>query len=144
VTGEVLDIKGLQSVSISMKGREYIHAFLVCSLPSEAAGLLGTDFLEKTGAVIDFECSTLSFADIGTVPRVYSVPRAKHTALTVFTGGKAERSPQPRQQETRRTGEQLSASLNPGEVSEQSRTWLVRAMENTVIAPRCRQIIVGS
>jgi hypothetical protein len=73
VTGEVLDIKGLQSVSISLKGREYTHAFLVSSLPSEAEGLLGTDFLEKPGAVIDFECSTLSISDIGTVPRVYSV-----------------------------------------------------------------------
>ena len=60
VTGEVLDIMGLQSVSFSLKGREYTHAFLVCLLPSEAAGLLGTDFLEKAGAVIDLECSTMS------------------------------------------------------------------------------------
>ena len=86
VTGEVLDIKGLQSVSFLLKGREYTHAFLACSLPSEAAGLLGTDFLGKTGAVIDFECSTMSLSDIGRVPRVYNVPPAKHTALSVHWG----------------------------------------------------------
>jgi len=42
VTGEVLDIKGLN-------GREFTHAFLVCTLPSDAAGLLGTDLFEKAG-----------------------------------------------------------------------------------------------
>ena len=47
VTGDLLDIKGLQSVSFLLNGREYTHAFLVCSLPTEAAGLLGTDILEK-------------------------------------------------------------------------------------------------
>ena len=47
VTGDLLDIKGLQSASFSLNGRDYTHAFLVCSLPTEAAGLLGTDFLKK-------------------------------------------------------------------------------------------------
>ena len=65
----------------------------MCSLPTEAAGLLGTDFLEKTGAVIDFECAKMSFADVGKVTRVYRVPHAKHSALTVFTGGKVKSSP---------------------------------------------------
>jgi len=143
VTGQILDIKGLQSVSFSLKGREYTHAFLVCSLPSEAAGLLGTDFLGKTGAVVNFECSEMSFSDIGNVPRACSVSRAEHTALTVFTRGKAERSPQLRQQETRRMDEQLSAGPLTEEVDQNNRIWLVRAKENTVIAPRCRQVVVG-
>ena len=98
VTGDLLDI-GLQSASFSLNGREYTHAFLLCPLPTEAAGLLGTDFFEKTGAIIDFECATMSFADVGKVPRAYSVPHAKHSALTVFTGGKVESSPQLRIQE---------------------------------------------
>ena len=54
VTGEVLDIKGIQSVTFTLNGREFTHAFLVCGLPTDAAGLLGTDFLEKAGAVMDF------------------------------------------------------------------------------------------
>ena len=47
VTGEVLDIKGQQTVSFVVDGREITHTFLVCSLPSDAAGLLGTDFLTE-------------------------------------------------------------------------------------------------
>ena len=47
VTGDHLDKKGLQSASFSLNGREYTHSFLLCSLPKEAAGLLGTDFLKK-------------------------------------------------------------------------------------------------
>ena len=68
VTGEVLDIKGLQSVTFTLNGREFTHAFLVCDLPAEAAGLLGTDFFEKAGAGIDFEYSELSLTGIGNVP----------------------------------------------------------------------------
>ena len=50
VAGEILDIKGLQSVTFKLNGREFTHAFLVGALPTDTAGLLGTDFLEKAGA----------------------------------------------------------------------------------------------
>ena len=85
VTGEVLDIKGLQSMTFTLNGREFTHAFLVCALPTDAAGLLGTDFLEKAGAVIDFECGKMSLTGSGNVPRVFSIPPTRHSALTVFT-----------------------------------------------------------
>ena len=85
VTGEVLDIKGLQSVTFMLNEREFTHAFLVCSLPAYAAGLLGTDFLEKAGVITDFECAKMSLTGIGNVPRAFSVPNARHTALTIFT-----------------------------------------------------------
>ena len=54
VTGESLDIKGHQSVSLRWNGFEMNHSFLVCSLPTDAAGLVGADFMEKTGATINF------------------------------------------------------------------------------------------
>jgi hypothetical protein len=82
VTGEALDIRGILSVSFSLRGREYTHAFLVCPFPTEAAGLLGTDFLLNAGAKIDLECGKMSLNDIGRVPRAFSVPRVKHTALS--------------------------------------------------------------
>ena len=44
VTGDLLNIKGLQPVSFSLKGSEYTHVFLVCPLLIEAAGLLNTEF----------------------------------------------------------------------------------------------------
>jgi hypothetical protein len=143
VTGETLDIKGIQSDSFLLRGLEYTHAFLVCPLPTEAAGLLGTDFLENADAMIDLECGKMSLTEIGKVPQAISVPHAKHTALTVFAEGKAGRNPQLSQQETRRTDEQLSAGLRPEVVTHESRTWLVRAKENIVVAHRSRQIVVG-
>jgi hypothetical protein len=50
---------------------------------------------------------------------------------------------QPSQQETQRIDKQLSAGLRPEIITHQSRTWLVRSKENIVVAPRCRQIVVG-
>jgi hypothetical protein len=44
VTGDVLDIKGQQSISTALNGSEFEHFFLVCPLPTSAAGLLGADF----------------------------------------------------------------------------------------------------
>jgi hypothetical protein len=38
VTGDVLEIRGQQSVSFVLNGREFEHLFLVCTLPSQAAG----------------------------------------------------------------------------------------------------------
>jgi hypothetical protein len=81
VTGEALDRKGLQSVSFSLRGREYTHAFRVCPLHTEDGDFLGNDFLKKAGAKIDLECSTMSPTIIGRVPRAFSIPRAKHTHL---------------------------------------------------------------
>jgi hypothetical protein len=49
-TGETLDVKGRPSVSFELDGHEFRHMFLVCSLPAVMAVLLGTDFMEGTGA----------------------------------------------------------------------------------------------
>jgi hypothetical protein len=47
VTGETLDIKGQQFIFFTLKGREYRYPFLVCPLPTDVAGLLFMDFVEK-------------------------------------------------------------------------------------------------
>jgi len=117
--------------------------FLVCSVPTEAAVLLGTDFLEKLSAVIDFEKGKMSLGDTGRAPQEYSVSPAKYTAHTVFREGKAGRSPLLSQQEKRHIDEQLSAGLHSETISNCRETWLVRAKENVVVAPGCRQVIVG-
>ena len=51
VTGDILDIKGQQTVTFRMNGRRFTHPFLVSSLPNTAAGLLGTNFLSRLGAI---------------------------------------------------------------------------------------------
>ena len=43
VTGDVLDIRGQQSVTFRLNGKEFTHS-LECPLPTKAAGLLGTDY----------------------------------------------------------------------------------------------------
>jgi hypothetical protein len=53
--GENLDIRGQQTVSFRLGGNRFEHTFLVCPLPTEIAGILGTDFLESAKAQISFE-----------------------------------------------------------------------------------------
>jgi len=86
-------MKGLQSVTFTLNGLEFTHAFPVCALAAEAAGLLGTDLFEKAGTVIDFECSHLFLTGIGNVPRVLSVPHAGHAALAIFNNLKLDAAP---------------------------------------------------
>ena len=68
VTREVLDVKGRQSLSFELGGKEFHHSFLVCSFPTEAAGILGTDFLTECGAVIDLECKKITFGEVSVTP----------------------------------------------------------------------------
>jgi len=143
VTGEDLDVKGLEKVTFLLNRREYMQMFLVCSLATEAAGLLGTDFLEKFGAVIQFEKRKMSLFDIGRAPQEYRISPANYTAYTVLTGDKAGRSPLLGQQKTRHIDEQLSAGLHSNTITNCRKSWLIRAKENVVVASRCRQIIVG-
>jgi len=143
VTGETLDIRGQQLVSFTLEGLQYRHPFLVCSLATDAAGLLGTDFFEKTDAEINFECGKMSLTDIDQVSRVYSVPPVGHASLTVFAEGKIRHSSQPSKTETRHTDEQFSASLRFEKTVQPKKSWLVKATENITVAPRCRQIVLG-
>ena len=143
VTGDVLNIRGQQSVTFLLNGSEFTRSFLVCSLPNKAAGLLGNDFMDRLGAKIDFECGKLSFTGIDRVPHVNSVSSTGHVALTVFLRGEAGRSPQVKEKEAWHIDEQFSASPRTEIARTEDKCWLVRATENVTIQPRCRQIIVG-
>ena len=70
VKGEALDIKGQQHVSFVLGGRKFSQTFLVCPLPTETDGLFGTDFLERTGANINFDMGKLSLNGIDKTPHV--------------------------------------------------------------------------
>jgi len=134
VTGDVLDIRGQQSVTFLLNGSEFTHS-LVCSLPAKAAGLLGTDFMDRLGAKIDFECGKMSFAGIDRVPQVNSVSSIGHVVLTVFPRGEAGRSPQVKEKEAWHIDEQFSASPRTEIARTQDKSWLVRATENVTIQP---------
>jgi hypothetical protein len=95
VTGDVLWITGQQSVSFMLNG--WVQTFLVCSIRTDAAGLVGTDFMASLGAVIGFECSKLLLTGNRKVHKVYIVPPTWHS----FSEGKAGRNPQLRKREAR-------------------------------------------
>ena len=116
---------------------------MVCELPTDTAGLLGTDFMRETGTVIDFECGKMSFTGIGAVPRARSGSPTGHAALTVFMEGKERHSPQPNQKEAWKVDAQLSASSKRETKACQNRLWLVRARQDTILAPRCRQVVTA-
>jgi len=40
VTGEVLDLKGQQTVSFVLGGHEFEHTFYICPLPTDTVGLI--------------------------------------------------------------------------------------------------------
>ena len=137
VTGESLDVKGQQLVSFTLGGRKFDHMFLVCPLPTEAAGLIGTDFLERTGAEMNFECGRMALAGVGEAPVANSDSRGKRAALTVFSEVQFGRSIRP-------TGQKkLQLHYEPSEVPRFEtatvcgRSWLVRTTENMTVAPRC-------
>jgi len=108
VTGDVLNIRGEQFVTFLLNKSKFTNS-LICSLPTKAAGLLGTDFMIRLGDKINFECGKMLFTNIDKVPHVNSVSLTGHVALTVFPKGEAERSPNLKK-EAWHINEQLSAS----------------------------------
>jgi hypothetical protein len=65
-------------------GKTYKHIFLVCPLPTESDGLLGTDFLDKAGAVINLDLRKLSLASNSGARYQHVTEYGQHAALTVF------------------------------------------------------------
>ena len=141
MTGDVLDIKGQQSVSYMLNRYEFKHTFLVCSLPTDTVGLVGTNFMASLGVFIDFECCNLLLSDNRKVPRVYSLPPIEHTAFKIISEGKAGRSPQLRKHEARQMYWQVPAGLRPEIKEQENDSWLFRANKTFRVAPRIRQIV---
>ena len=124
-------------------GRKFHHLFLVCPLPTEAAGLLGTDFLTEIGAEINLEHGKMSLTFVNKAPRVFRVTRPKCASLNVFTEDTAGRSPQPMRREESRLEKQPSANFRPEATTQGSRSWLVSTTENIMVGSRCRQVAIG-
>jgi hypothetical protein len=84
VTGEKLDVKGRQIVTFILVENRFKHNLLVCPLPSEVAGLLGADFLERVGANVNFESRELSFTHDKSESRARDDTHEGRMAHTVF------------------------------------------------------------
>jgi hypothetical protein len=59
VTGKELEVKGIQVVLFHLGGKKFNHQFCVCSLPTEADGILGVDFLAGKKADFDMKSHSL-------------------------------------------------------------------------------------
>ena len=99
--------------------------------------------MDRLGAIVDFECGELSLTGVDKMLRVGSIPVKRHAALTVFPEGNAGRNPHPTKQEVRRKDEQLPASPCYEATPSKEKVWIVKAVENVTVPPRCQQIIVG-
>ena len=86
-------------LSFALVGASII-TFLLNKLPTEAAGLLGTHFLEATGAAINSNHCLILFSDTGENLR-RTVVRPRSAKCSVFKRGKEGHSPQPRQGDAR-------------------------------------------
>ena len=115
----------------------------MCQLPTDAAGLLGADFLEEAGTIISFESSELLIPHRKHDPRTRDDATQEHALLAVFTVGKEERIPQTPQQEAWQKDEQEPANPRSEAPTPQGRSWLVKANENIVLAPWCRKVLQG-
>ena len=47
VTGNELQIMGVQEVEFYLNGKKFRHQFCVCALPTKADGIVGMDFLSE-------------------------------------------------------------------------------------------------
>jgi hypothetical protein len=55
VTGNELEIVGVQDIELWCNNRKYCHPFCACSLPTDADGIIGMDFLAALNAKLDLE-----------------------------------------------------------------------------------------
>jgi hypothetical protein len=150
VTADVLNVKEQQSVTVLLlNGSEFTHSFLVCSLPTQTAGLLGSNLLGRIGAHIDFESGQLAFSDVNESPCVCNAVSSEHIAHTVFSEAKSSRSHrQEKTEETRRLDEQFPAdspleSIARDEGNQAAGSWITKANSKVAIPTNYQRMIAN-
>ena len=103
VTGNELEVTGVQEVEFSSNNRNYRHQFCVCSLPTDAGGIIGMDFLGIVNAKLDLEkqeLRLLKYVHVDHDPLTESAREASgnanRLALTVFAASNGQESGQER------------------------------------------------
>ena len=85
----------------------------------------------------------MSFNDVAPDSRAHGDVNRERRFLIIFTSGKEGHSPQPMLRTEESRDERVSNSPRNEEPTSQSQTWFVKASENMVLAPRCRQVAVA-
>jgi hypothetical protein len=91
VTGDELEIAGVQEIEFCCNNYIYCHQFYVCPLPTDADGIIGMDFLQMVNAKLDLkrhEISMLKHSTFNHGPSNREARKASgmanRLALTVF------------------------------------------------------------
>jgi hypothetical protein len=159
VTGDTLKVTGQQTLSFQVEEVFYCHTFLICELPTTAAGILGMDFLESRHAILNLDKYTLSiFRNLETdsyAREAYSRAEGRELITqTLFSenlrlDNRAERKFCKKGQieilknETSERKEISAAKDKQIMISFANESWLVQSRETVTIEPRSKQVVKG-
>ena len=153
MTGNELEVTRVQEVEFSSNKRNYRHQFCVCSLPTDADGIIGMDFLGIINAKLDLEkqeLRLLKYAHIDHGPLNQALRqaggKANRLALTIFAALNGHKNGRERKQEVRNCGDRPreESRQHPHSVSlQEAESWVVKTTETIKIAPRVKQIVVA-
>jgi len=115
ITGDTLALQGEQLIEFRLDGKIFRHRFGVCALPTEADGLLGTDFLAATGAQLDLVNHKLIIQKLPLEPS--TMTGGGGVSFTVFNAhkGQSGRSAEtkPKEEKSAPNGRQLPPTPIP-------------------------------
>ena len=162
VTGKNLEVQGEQTINFLLGNVMFNHTFVVCKLPTNAAGILGINFLLPRRAKLDLEAETLTLykgpnfklaSGVQQDSLEDSYGRSKGNEMAILTA-LSDCEPKDSHVDAKRCKGELKEIL-AGKVSprkrempveivlEESEAWLVRSKESVTLQPRCRQVICG-
>ena len=153
VTGEELRVQGEQRVIFTINGETYAHDFCVCKVATEADAILGTDFLLKMDARLDFANGKFCLKRADKVGHDHlkrehyeSQGTAARAALTVFPhkdGRRKQRSCWIGHRTRDERQIKQSGRSEPEIELKDSDSWLVKTTQELRIAPRVKQMVIA-
>jgi hypothetical protein len=138
-------VKWEQLVIITINGETYTHEFCVCDLATHADAIIGTDFLSRMNATLDFDRGKLYLKRAGRIDhdtlrgkRRVSRGTGARAALTVFSRadgrGRQESCWIGCKQREERQPKQTKMSITEIEIRS-SDSWLVKKRHKTFVFP---------
>jgi len=147
VTGNELQIMGVQEVEFYLNSKKFRHQFCVCALPTKADGIVGMDFLSERNADLNLADQKLRLEKNSNSVQGYMGQRkqqtgggAEHPALTVFVTQNDRYSREERSQNVARNSADTKEQENnqrPYETDlQEAGSWIVKTTETLRLAPR--------
>jgi hypothetical protein len=146
VTGDELQIKGELWVKLQIGNQLYHHQFCVCTMATEAHGILGLDFLSKYRGKLDLEAQELWLLNRKGPTYESSEAKPSETSrtthpevLTVFTSterGAKRQEIQIKCTQNSSASDKQSSHPKPETRLQEAEPWRVKKTKTVSIAPR--------